>query len=260
MKLPRIAIPEIDQNVTNYVNAVKAAGMEPVVVSVQSRNSVQSNHQEYLDYSEFRVFSYDGLVIPGGWDVCPSRYGQENRGCGRMMEELDDLQLSILDDFVKSRKPVLGICRGHQLINVYFGGSLIQDLPEKERHIWTEKGDNVHRCRAEAGSWLAGLYGTEFYHNSSHHQAIDVCGEGIRVVSTCPEDGVPEAMRHEKLEICGVQWHPERMCLAHTRNDTVSGLPVFGFFCEVCGGSPEKHAEKQRNVCINSIMNNRMGL
>lgn len=260
MNLPRIAIPEIDQNVTNYVNAVKAAGMEPVVVSVRSSNSTVSYQQEYLDYSEFRTASYDGLVIPGGGDICPSRYGQKDRGCLKIIEEVDNLQFAILDDFVKNHKPVLGICRGQQVINVYFGGNLIQDLPEKERHIWTEKGDSVHRCRAEAGSWLAGLYGTEFFHNSSHHQAIDVCGDGIRIVSSCPEDGVIEAIRHEKMEIYAVQWHPERMCLAHTRSDTVSGLPVFQFFCEVCGGAPDKHAERQRYVCMNSIMNNRMGL
>ena len=238
MQKPRIAIPEIGQNVSNYANAVRAGGMNPVIISVQKEHIHRSFQQEYLDYTGFQASSYDGLVIPGGWDICPCRYGQKDVGCLKTDEGVDDLQFTILDDFIKINKPVLGICRGHQLINVYYGGTLIQDLPTKNIHAWSDAGDRVHRSLAKEGSWIAELYGTEFAHNSSHHQAIDLCGEDIEIVSRCCDDGVVEAIRHRTKEIYGVQWHPERMCLAHARPDTVSGLPVFQFFCRICGGAP----------------------
>ena len=119
MRRPRIAIPEIDQNVKNYTSAVFAAGMEPIVISVQTEQMQQKYQQEYLDYSEFRVEAYDGLLIPGGGDINPARYGQKNHGSIMVMDALDELQFAMLDDFVKNGKPVLGICRGHQVINVY---------------------------------------------------------------------------------------------------------------------------------------------
>ena len=121
MRRPRIAVPEIDQNVKNYTRALRAAGMEPVVISRQTEQMQQAYQQEYLDYSEFKAENYDGLLLPGGGDINPNRYGQENQGSIMIMDALDELQFAMLDDFVKLGKPVLGICRGHQVINVYFG-------------------------------------------------------------------------------------------------------------------------------------------
>ncbi len=257
MRRLRIAIPEIDQDVKNYTRAVAAAEMEPVVISVQWEQVQQKFQQEYLDYSEFRVEGYDGLLLPGGGDVNPACYGQENRGSFMIIDELDKLQFAILDDFVKSGKPVLGICRGHQAINVYFGGTLIQHLPTSFRHARElDEPDKVHRCIAKRGSWLAELYGTEFPHNSAHHQAVDRVGEGLIIDSYCPEDGTAEALHHAVLPVYGVQWHPERMCLEHERADTVNGLVVLKFFRRVC-------SEAQGDVvsCENGeIMNNMMGI
>lgn len=257
MRRPRIAIPEIDQNVKNYTSAVLAAGMEPVVISVQSEQVHQKFQQEYLDYSAFNVDAYDGLLIPGGGDINPSRYGQENQGSIMIMDALDDLQFAMLDDFVRSKKPVLGICRGHQVINVYFGGTMIQHLPTAFRHFRElDEPDKVHRCIAEEGSWIAGLYEKEFTHNSAHHQAVDRPGKGLVIDSHCLEDGTVEALHHESLPIYGVQWHPERMCLALERDDTVNGLPVIQFLCRLCGGDPEHPADLARN----DIMEDMMGL
>lgn len=257
MRRPRIAIPEIDQNVTNYTRAVLAAGMEPVVISVQTEQVQQKFQQEYLDYSEFRVEAYDGLLIPGGGDIDPIRYGQENQASIMIMDALDELQLAMLDDFVKSGKPVLGICRGHQIINVYFGGTMIQHLPTAFRHFREmDEPDKVHGCMAEEDSWLAKIYGTKFYHNSAHHQAVDRLGKGLVTDSRCLEDGTVEALHHLELPVYGVQWHPERMCLVLEREDTVNGLPVFQFFCRVCGGEPTKFMESAKS----EIMSDRMGL
>ena len=91
MQLPRIAIPEINQDVTNYVNAVKGCrygtGGD---LSPDPEHIEQNYQQEYLDYSEFRVSSFDGLVLPGGRDINPARYGQENKGSMYISDELDD--------------------------------------------------------------------------------------------------------------------------------------------------------------------------
>jgi putative glutamine amidotransferase len=242
MRKPRIAIPEINQNVKNYTRAVRAAGMEPIVISVQSMQIQESSQQEYMDYSEFNVAAYDGLLIPGGVDINPSRYGQENRGSVMIMDALDELQLTMLDDFVRNGKPVLGICRGCQLINVYFGGTMIQHLSTAFRHTREEGGqDKVHDCTAREESWLAKLYGTKFSHNSAHHQAVDSLGEGLVADSYCPEDGIIESLHHSELPIFGVQWHPERMCLEWEREDTVNGLLILQFFDEICRTNSEEN-------------------
>ena len=257
MRRPRIVIPEINQNIRNYINAVIAAGMDPVAVSLQAEQIPQTYQQEYLDYSEFRVDAYDGLLIPGGGDINPVRYGQENHGSTMVIDALDKLQFAILDDFVKSGKPVFGICRGHQVINVYFGGTMIQHLPTSFRHARKlEDPDKVHRCIAKEGSWLAELYGTEFSHNSAHHQAVDRLGENLVVDSHCLEDGIIESMHHELLPIYSVQWHPERMCLDWEREDTVNGLPVLKFFAKMCSEKMERNTDYPEN----GIMKDMMGL
>ena len=245
MKRPKIALPEIGQDVSNYTAALIAAGMDPVVISVSEEQIIRSRQQEYQDYTNFHADAYDGLLLPGGGDICPGLYGQRDSGkCMYMSEALDKLQFSILDDFVKAKKPVLGICRGHQLINVYFGGTLIQHLATASLH--THKAgepDNVNISKAEKGSWLEHLYSAEFPHNSSHHQAVDQAGLGLIIDSRCAKDGVVEGMHHKDLPIYSVQWHPERMCLKHERSDTVNGLPVLRFFCGICEAYPERPAD-----------------
>lgn len=236
MKSFRIAIPEMNQDVKNYVRAVQGAGMEPVVVSIQAKQGQQKIQREYLDYAEFRTEDFDGLLLPGGGDINPARYGQKNEGSVMVIDELDELQFAMLDSFVKSGKPVFGICRGHQLINVYFGGTLIQHLPMAFLHSRKpDEPDKVHLCTVKEGSWLADLYGTEFFHNSSHHQAVDRVGKGLVADSYCPEDGTVESMHHEALPVYSVQWHPERMCLEHRRTDTVDGMAVLQFFRRMFG-------------------------
>ncbi|MBE5772764.1 MAG: gamma-glutamyl-gamma-aminobutyrate hydrolase family protein [Clostridiales bacterium] len=212
----KIAIPGRDGDVINYTIAMMMLGAQPVVV-----------------WDEWNVDDFDGLLLPGGVDVHPGRYGQENVACGTIDEELDGIQFAICDAFIKAGKPVLGICRGHQLLNVYFSGTLIQDLENADHHKWTPEGDRVHDTTAAEGSFIADIYGAEFAVNSAHHQAVDTVGEGLVVVQHS-DDGVIEAMYHESLPVISVQWHPERMCFDHARTDTVDGSLVLRHFLDMC--------------------------
>ena len=241
MTRPRVAIPEIHQNMVNYTRAMEAAGIDPLVVSFQSIQIEKPSQQEYIDYHEVNALSCDGLLLPGGGDINPELYGQENHGSNPVDRWLDDIQFRILEDFIRHRKPVLGICRGMQVINVWFGGSLIQDMEDASVHMHIPRDkDQVHECRVVKGSWLEKLYAESFYHNSNHHQAVCRLGNDLTVDSHCPVDDVVEALHHNSLPVYGVQWHPERMCLAHKRPDTVDGLAVFRFFCALCGGRPDR--------------------
>ena len=212
----KILIPAPTENFPDsYRDVTARLGAEPLVV------------HERCDISDFA-----GLLLPGGGDILPSRYGQENQGSERLNEALDELQFSLLDDFVKAGKPVFGICRGCQVVNVFFGGTLIQDIPQKEHH--RELGTYIpHGSKALPDSFLYPLYGEEFPINSAHHQAVDRLGEGLRAVQRS-DDGLIEAIAHERLPVWAVQWHPERMCFDDARSDTVDGSKVLAWFLEQC--------------------------
>nr|AHF24844.1 glutamine amidotransferase class-I domain protein [uncultured bacterium Contig2] len=182
----------------------------------------------------FSPDEYDGLLLPGGWDVNPSRYGRERIPQETVDDELDAIQFEALARFLEAGKPVLGICRGHQLLNIAFGGTLIQHLPCAQNHMslpTTE--DNIHPVHILQDSFAYRIYGAECMVNSSHHQGIGAPGKGLRIVMRS-EDGVIEGIEHESLPVWGVQWHPERMCFRHQRNDTADGSMIFRFFLEQC--------------------------
>ncbi len=231
---PRIAIPIIDQNVSNYTAALHAADMEGVAVSILEESDFREKCgtlTEYMNYRDFSAESFDGLLLPGGGDINPARLHEENLGSIGIRDDLDELQFSVLDLFVRSKRPVFGICRGLQIINVYFGGTLIQHLPTASRHTRGGDGpDLLHPCRAADGSWIRRLFGPEFTVNSAHHQAAGRPGASIAVDAICPEDGVIEALHHTSLPIYAVQWHPERACLRWKRDVLHDGLPAFHFF------------------------------
>lgn len=181
------------------------------------------------DKDTFSVDDYAALLLPGGGDIDPMYYNEPVEGSEGIDRALDEFQFTILDAFVKACKPVFGICRGHQLLNVYFGGSLIQDIPERADHVPVNNDDNVHEVEADENSLLAILYGTRFAANSSHHQAVKVPGKGLHVTAR-GLDGVVESMEHDSLPIISTQFHPERMCYDKAREDTVDGSAIFAWF------------------------------
>ncbi len=215
----KIAIPVPPQDgYPNYFAALSALGAEGIKAGPDADPA-----------------AFDGLLLPGGGDVSPSRYGQEDRACVDVDMALDALQFAVTGRFFRAGKHILGICRGHQLLNVFFGGTLIQDLPAGSGHDWDQgkSEDKVHPVRALPSSWVEDLYGRSFPVNSAHHQAADRLGEGLIADQYSP-DGVIEAMHHENGLVYGVQWHPERMCFKHRRADTVDGSVLLGWFLREC--------------------------
>lgn len=152
------------------------------------------------------------LILPGGGDITPAFFGQADRGSLHVDTALDILQLEALSRFVSNRKPVLGICKGLQLINVHFGGDITQHIDTAETHRWIGR-DQFHyvfHCDLGRRDFFYQLYGNSVRVNSAHHQAIDHAGKGL--VPVCRAgDNVIEGLIHESLPILAVQWHPERL-------------------------------------------------
>lgn len=171
---------------------------------------------------------YDGLILPGGGDIDPRLFGQLNCGSRAFDPVLDRLQLAIVHAFVLDKKPILGICKGMQLINIYFGGDICQDLPTGSEHEYIGK-DQIHKTTAASGSYLFQLYGKSFSVNSAHHQGVDLPGQGISYIQSAG-DGVIEGLSHAFLPVLGVQWHPERMCFEKKRPDTADGSLLLDYF------------------------------
>lgn len=167
----------------------------------------------------------DGLLLAGGGDMHPARYGQERGGLPLQIDTVRDAEeQALLEAFCGLKKPVFGVCRGAQVINVLFGGTLYQHI---ENHRST-----CHPVACSAR--LAALIGAAPMVNSYHHQAIASVAPGLRVAARAP-DGAVEAVWHERLPILGVQWHPERM--APPLCDDVDGadhLPLFEWLTQQC--------------------------
>lgn len=179
----------------------------------------------------------DGLVLQGGLDVHPSSYGEEVRFDGDHYR--DQYELFLVDCARKHKKPILGICRGCQVLNVAYGGTLHQDL-ETDRevslqHRDAEAYDQIsHDLEFVEGGLLQQIYGvTEVVVNSVHHQGIKDLGEGLRIEAFCPDDGLVEAVVAESGPlVLGVQWHPE---FSHTLGeDVVDPEPLLKTFLEAC--------------------------
>jgi putative glutamine amidotransferase len=174
-----------------------------------------------LHRSNVRLADYaralDGLVLQGGADVSPSSYGEQPlRGEWAGDRVRDVYEIELLHEFVEAKKPVLGICRGAQLINVAFGGTLYQDvatqLPDSGRHVTDEYERHLHEIRFAPGSGLARLYGglDRPRVTSIHHQSIKSLGRGLKAEAWSEPDGVVEAVRGSgEGYVFAVQWHPE---------------------------------------------------
>ena len=157
----------------------------------------------------------DAVVINGGGDVAPERYGAaaHARTCD-VEEQRDEFEIELVRAAARYGMPVLGICRGIQLVNVALGGTLVQHVPDAvgEEHMRRDVWDRrVHDVDLHAGSLLAELYGRDRLGvNTLHHQAVDRPAPGLRIAAWAP-DGTIEGVEAPEGAIIGIQWHPELM-------------------------------------------------
>lgn len=201
----KIAILGRKKDTVNYVRYLSTMSATPLVT---------------LSLGDLSVC--DCLLLPGGGDITPAFFGQHDTGSINIDTELDILQLQALDYAVKRSMPILGICKGMQIINVAFGGTLIQNLPTAAHHQY-RNGDQYHTTHILEGSCLAKLYGQTAVVNSAHHQGVGKLGTGLQAIQWCTQDHCVEAIAHEELPILGLQWHPERLDSAKT---TLSGASL----------------------------------
>lgn len=204
---------------SNYCQALSRLGAHPLVT---------------LDAYSPAVLSCAGLLLPGGGDIHPRFFGQTPCSLVRVNPWLDSRQFSLLHTFLCRKKPVLGICKGMQLIHVYFGGSIIHHMENAAGHRY-QNGDQRHLTLCRENSFLERLYGPSFFTNSAHHQCVAPCVRELEIVQWS-EDGTPEAFCHRNRErhILGVQWHPERMCFDHASPDLADGSLLLSYFLELC--------------------------
>jgi len=202
----------IEQTTAHWV---MAGGALPVMVPAPLDDLAQTEAAvDVHDYADW----LDGLVLHGGSDVWPGSYGEtplDPRWHGD--RNRDAYEIALVHAFVKAGKPVFGICRGLQLINVAFGGTLYQDIatqrPDARAHRDAEVYDlHFHPLEVVDGSRLQQLLGAQSGAkiNSIHHQGIKDLAPDFAVEARCPEDGVIEAIRHTgNAYVAAVQWHPE---------------------------------------------------
>lgn len=212
----RVAIPEptstdADYNgrsLPPYIEALKAAGAEPVVISL---SEPQQNVARILA-------GVQGILLPGSrYDVDPQRYGEERiPECGEEDAARAAVDELFLQDAFNLHKPILAICHGTQTLNVWRNGTLVQHLTTPVNHSPGRAITDAHPVQIAEGSRLAALIppeeGAEPKVNSSHHQAVKAVGDRLRVTAVSPGDGTIEAVELDDpshFVVC-VQWHPER--------------------------------------------------
>jgi putative glutamine amidotransferase len=216
MNRPRIAIPEpTSQDETynqrswpQYAAAVESAGGEPVRIGLDSTPAEIAR----------QLAACQGVLLPGSpADTNPQKYGEPRAGARDPDPKREAADELLLQDAFNLQKPVLGICYGLQAMNVWLGGTLIQDLPaagiaKLVNHTPGREVREAHPVLLEAGSRLFGLAGAaQVAVNSSHHQAVGRLGDSLVKAGVSPEDGVIEAVEARgKAFVVGVQWHPER--------------------------------------------------
>jgi len=196
-----------ESKVVRYEFALRQVGIDPVRISPDTPRALDS---------------LDGLVLTGGTDINPAKYGQAREPQTEDPDDpRDELEIQLLQQALDKDLPILAICRGMQLFNVAHGGTLVQHLPSADLHSQklpnAEPGKHSphHEVRVPSSTHLAAIVGSGTHAvNSRHHQAVDRVGDGL-VVSAISSDGVIEAVeRPDKPFAIAVQWHPEDCILA----------------------------------------------
>lgn len=202
----------LEQSVAQWI--LQGDALALMIPSVEAKSTVIHEELNLDAYAQ----ALDGLVLQGGNDIAPSTYGQKALKPEWEGDAVrDKYEIALIRAFVRAEKPIFGICRGLQMLNVAFGGTLWQDIetqvPDAMRHVDTSLNErNVHEVEIMPGTYLSELHGQTRtgWVNSIHHQAIRDLAPGFSVEARSPRDGVIEAIRSQRHPyITAVQWHPE---------------------------------------------------
>lgn len=206
----------------NFVSGIQAAGGLPVILPI-GRPEDAADH----------ISRIDKLLLAGGHDVTPKNYGSRpHQKLGETNPARDAFELALIKEAVKQQKPILGVCRGMQLLNVAFGGRLIQDLSLRDqetlKHVQLPTPFSVptHFVTLASDFALRSFLPETYEVNSFHHQVVDRLAEGF-FIGAQAEDGVIEAIQSLTLPILGVQWHPEL-----TRETIQTEQQIFDYFVQ----------------------------
>jgi putative glutamine amidotransferase len=186
----------------NYVTYLEQLGLAPILVP----NTLADVH------TFVTAVGAEGIVLSGGGDVAPERYGQPNTASKDISPARDETEYRLLELAVERRLPVFGICRGIQVLNVFFGGGLIQDIPAQLHSPIPHDGEATHPVTIGDPRVERVVERSELQVNSYHHQGItaDLLAPDLEVFAVSEVDGVIEGVLHRTLPVIGVQWHPER--------------------------------------------------
>ena len=220
----------------NYPSAVYAAGAMPYVLPCTTNAEAIAALLDCVDM----------LLLAGGEDVEPARYGEKpDPKLGKVNLRRDAWEFALVAEARKRRLPILGICRGCQVLNVAFGGTLWQDLPSQKKGAAIHRLNGVeHGIATVKGSYLAGLAGETCSVNTYHHQAVKDLARGFKVSATSP-DGVVEAIEGTDYPAVGVQFHPEMLFAKAGRREF---LPLFrGAFAK---GAAGRAASRRRKLVL----------
>lgn len=201
-----------------YIDTIQGEGATPVMLPVGSREDAKA-----------LVAIIDALILSGGHDVDPVLYGEEpHRNLTLTFPKRDAFDLALYEAAIEKGIPVLGICRGLQIINVYYGGSLYQDLPsqfdaELLLHVQNAPLDTpLHSISITEHSRLYNVLGAHARVNTLHHQAVKNLGSGLKAVAHS-QDGIIEAIEpsNPNVDMLAVQWHPEIMANSDAANKSI---------------------------------------
>lgn len=195
MPSPLVAIIGRSKDTHNYENALRTLGVS-CITTLDVQEALQATH----------------LLLPGGGDITPAFFGQHNHGSRSIDTELDILQIQALSLFMAQEKPILGICKGMQIINVHLGGTITQHIDTADTHEWKgqDRQHRVYHSGVDRSDFFYQLYGTGTLVNSAHHQAVDKLGRDLIPVCRA-SDSVIEGLVHRTMPVIAVQWHPERI-------------------------------------------------
>ncbi|MGI6665098.1 MAG: gamma-glutamyl-gamma-aminobutyrate hydrolase family protein [Christensenellaceae bacterium] len=210
----------------DYVYSVAQSGGCPILLPITDEEKILERYAAQID----------GLILIGGGDVDPTLYGEAPSPLlGGVDLSLDVYEIALIKHVARLKKPIFGICRGMQVLNVAYGGTLIQDIPSQVEHALVHAGDMqkrstpIHDILVEKEGCLWDMMKRERIGvNSFHHQAVKQLAEEFQVTAYA-EDGIVEAMEHKTENIYGVQFHPENMSMTDSKMKA-----LFDTFINLC--------------------------